>query len=262
MIDVLLTGTLACLQLGLGAMGIWLTLKPLKENERGKHHIWIGAFLLIGFIGVALTLFLAGRANSAQDRLNTQLADLRVSQAAERGEVKATREIMEGIAKTGIPGLKEFAESVLQAVQAPKQALTPSELTNAQLCERTTSLARNIRSFESDFNSAAGVERDKWIQSTAGKTREQMSTLQQNYFQQETQGRQAHGDEFIRRFLSDAKYDHDQIIDRLSAAKRDQLKSHNGEADLIIEVGHFVGAMQGYGVANYLDELAKTLCSK
>jgi hypothetical protein len=260
MVDSLLVGALAFLQLVLGVMGIYVALRPPRES---RHLRWILAFVAVGVTGVVLTVVLAFRSDSAQKLLNTQITGMQITQAQEEAELKTVRGIMEGFAKTGVPGLKDFAESVLKAIQAPKPALSQgSPVTDAQLCERTTTLAKKIRSFETDFSSSERAEEERTFQQMVGKTREEQFTLQQNDVQQETQRNQSHVGEFQSRFLSDVKYDHDQIIDRLPAAKRDQLTGHNGESETIISVGHLVGAETGYGVANYLDELANTLCSK
>jgi hypothetical protein len=262
MLDWVLAGTLGILQLVLGFMGIYVALRP----PEAKHHLrWIFAFVGVGFTGVVLIVLTAIRTGHAQDamkeQLTAQIQSLQISQAREEGQVTTISGIMGGIAKTGIPGLKEFAESVLRAVQASKQVSAQSRITNAQLCERTTSLAKSIRSFEIDFGSTERTEQDKMMRQLNGATREQMIAINENYARQEMQRSQTHRDEFETRYLSDAKYDHDQIIDRLSAAQRDELTSRNGEAETIVSVGHLVGAMSAYGVANYLDGLAKTLCS-
>ncbi len=73
---------------------------------------------------------------------------------------------------------------------------------------------------------------------------------------------QIHDAEFQNHYIPDAKYVHDKILDRLTLQQRDTLVSHNGEAEAILSSGRQVGAMSGYGVAGYVDELAHTLCSK
>jgi hypothetical protein len=260
MFDLFLTGALSILQGLLGGMGLYVALRPPKSSD---HLRWIIAFALVTLAGVSLTIWVAGRANTAQEGLNNQLSDLREIQAREEGELKTTTEIMEGIAKTGIPGLREFATSVLNAIQFPKQASPQAPvITNAQLCQRATSLALKIRSFERGYNAREESERNNWLSQMAGKTQAEQIALERGSVQQEVQRMQNHRQEFVDKYMSDVKYDHDQIVNRLTPDQRDQLVRNNGNEEASISVGQLIGADSGYRTATYLDQLAKTLCSK
>ncbi len=71
--DAFLTAIVGFLQLVLGGMGVYVSLRPPKQE---RHSSWIGGFMGVGLLGVALTGLLAHRASNAQD-----LAGEKVSQA-------------------------------------------------------------------------------------------------------------------------------------------------------------------------------------
>jgi hypothetical protein len=264
MVDILLALGVALFPMALAFMGGYVAVR----TPNPEHHVrWLWAFGIVGVLGMFAVALAAGWAGHEQEEtkrdLNSQLTELRISQGRNEGETKAIREIMEGVAKTGIPGLREFAESVLGELKNNKQVpQNTSTLTDAQLCNRTTSLAQKIRSFEADFRSNDPFGPEKWFPQMAGKTREEQQAIFQKNVQQDTQRRKTHEEQFVSEFLSDVKYDHDQIIDRLPAARRDQLVNHNRQEEASISSAQLVGVDDGYQLASYLDQLAKALCSK
>src|SRR6266849_7556374 len=68
--DAFLTAFGVFIQLLLGGMGVYVSLKPPKQEH---HWYWIGAFMGVGLLGIALTGWLAQRASSAQDRTTEKL---------------------------------------------------------------------------------------------------------------------------------------------------------------------------------------------
>jgi hypothetical protein len=68
--DALLTVISTFTQLILGAMGIYVSLRPPK----GHHWRWIGAFIVVGLLGVVLTGWIAQRASNAQEAANGRIS--------------------------------------------------------------------------------------------------------------------------------------------------------------------------------------------
>ncbi len=58
------------LQLVLAGMGVYVSLRQPKQEH---HRYWIGAFISVGLLGVALTWWQAQRASNAQDRANDKI---------------------------------------------------------------------------------------------------------------------------------------------------------------------------------------------
>jgi hypothetical protein len=71
--DGLLTAIAALTQLILGGMGIYVSLRPPKNPQR--HRYWIGAFLVVGILGVVLTGWLAQRSSNAQDKATAKISE-------------------------------------------------------------------------------------------------------------------------------------------------------------------------------------------
>jgi len=68
--SVLLTVAIALTQFILGAMGVFVSLKPPEQ----KHHkYWIGAFVLVGILGIVVTAWLAKSSDDDQKTLNGRL---------------------------------------------------------------------------------------------------------------------------------------------------------------------------------------------
>lgn len=71
--DALLTAIAALIQLILGGMGIYVSLRPPKNPQR--HRYWIGAFLVVGVLGIVLTGWLAQRSSNAQDKATSKISE-------------------------------------------------------------------------------------------------------------------------------------------------------------------------------------------
>lgn len=257
--DVFLTGVLAVLQLVLGGMGVYVALKPPKS----EHHIrWIASFITVGLIGVWLTVWITHRADSAQQRLNSEITGMRVEEARMSGELIGIRTVMENLSKTGIPGLKDFAQTIVGLVQSSSRRGTEeTKLSRKQLCERATVLSQKIKTFQSEYDKKEMETSTQEWRETAGKARDEMIAIGQRQMQERLDRMNKHELDFRIRYMSDAKYIHDQIMDRLSLEQRDTLTSHNGQAESNLSWSMMAGAFNEQVIATYLDELAKALCS-
>jgi hypothetical protein len=67
-VDIALTVVICFVQLVLGAMGVYVSLRPPKPEQ---HRLWIGSFILVGLAGIALTGYLAKRGSDTQEQLTS-----------------------------------------------------------------------------------------------------------------------------------------------------------------------------------------------
>jgi hypothetical protein len=71
--DILLAIFVCLIQLGLLIMGVYVSLRPPLP----KHHVrWIVSFVLVGFVGVALTAWAAWRFAHSSEALNNKIDNL------------------------------------------------------------------------------------------------------------------------------------------------------------------------------------------
>ena len=74
--DTVLTAVVGFTQLVLGAMGIFVALRP----PRAEHHWrWIGAFVFVGLLGIGLTGWLAQRSSNAQETASGKITEATVA---------------------------------------------------------------------------------------------------------------------------------------------------------------------------------------
>jgi hypothetical protein len=259
-VDLTLTVILGVLQLVLGTMGVYVSIRPpVKE----KHRSWIVAFLVIGLLGAALTAWIAHRADLAQNRLQEEINGIHLQEAQTTGELSGIKTVMQTFVQAGIPGLREFAQSIIGAIQNSRQHDTKEEkVSDSQLCSKATMLAQNIRAFQLAYDNGENNRRMQEWQEMVGKKPDEMSAIRGKQIQDMVSRDQKHNADFQNGFMSDARYVHDQIIDRLPVAQRDALTSHNGQAEGSLVFVRLFGANDELEIAAYLDQLSKALCSK
>ncbi len=64
-------------QLALGALGVWVSLRPPKREH---HWLWIGGFCAIGLLGIVLTVIAGRNADRDQAKAAADLSDVKASQ--------------------------------------------------------------------------------------------------------------------------------------------------------------------------------------
>jgi hypothetical protein len=234
-----------------------VALKPPKPESYPR---WIWSFIGVGLAGVALTVASAWRADSAQSRLTGQITSIQIEQARTNGELSGIQSVMENLSKAGIPGLREFARSIISSLQTGMQHnAKETKLTNKQLCDRASALAQQIRTFESTYETNEEAIDSQGFAAMSGKTRDEMVAAAQKQQQDRMMRESRHDSEFDTQ-LSDAKYLHDKIIEQLTPDQRDELAKNNGQAEVSVTFARTVGARDEYLVAAYLDQLAKAVC--
>src|SRR5260370_11028999 len=83
--DACFTAIVGFMELVLGGMGVYVSLKPPKQEH---HWYWIGAFMGVGLLGVALNGWLAQRGSSAQEKATGKITE--AVMAASNANVAAT----------------------------------------------------------------------------------------------------------------------------------------------------------------------------
>jgi hypothetical protein len=75
--DILLTLAIGAIQLALGVMGVYVSLRPPEK----KHHVvWMSAFVIVGLFGIGLTHHLAKSADLAQQQNSLQQGQIATQQ--------------------------------------------------------------------------------------------------------------------------------------------------------------------------------------
>ncbi len=74
--SIWLTGMVGILQLVLGGMGVWVSLRPPKKET---HWYWMAGFTVIGLLGVGLTAWLAKAGDEAQREATQEIHKAEVS---------------------------------------------------------------------------------------------------------------------------------------------------------------------------------------
>ena len=244
----------------LAAAGGALATRTLPtETKKGELIGWISAFAGLLVVGVILGVWQQVRITS-QQKIDHDLAE--ADRLRSEGNNKYTQGQLDSINKTlasvinssGSQGLTgDLLKGLLQASRGRQE----EQITDAQLCKRTKELAQKIRTFENEFTARSSFGSEFAPQDSSPEARKQFYDQQA---QKMMQGYRDHEAQFQGQFISDAKYDHDKIIDRIPAATRDSLVFHNQQAEETLVLGRSVGAQDENALATYLDELAKSLC--
>jgi len=225
--------------------------------------IWAG-FVVLALLYMSVGIHLAKQGEVEQGKRDAAIQELQhkfdqsvLEQARMTGQLTAMKEIMGNLSQTGLPGFKEFATAVTGIVRADAQRAADAETTDKQLCDRTMDLVKRLRVFQDKFEEArSNIYRAEPILTNPDERHaehvKEMQAIQKQYQEQDAQ--------FRSQFLGDAKYLKDLMFSKLPMQKRDALVLNNGQSETTLSVGTAVGANDEYHLANYLEEIAKTLC--
>ena len=269
--DIWLSVVIGITQLALGAMGVYVSLKPPKS----EHHLhWIGVFVAVGLIGIALTAWLA-RIGSREQAKNTevqqkiagdiqttkeQLLTSRIEQARMSGHLEAIQTILDTFAKAGFPGMAQLASAIKGLNANHQQGIGPS---TAELCANTHALAKEMRDLKATYDAneqaiTLSQFQQEVVMNQQGKTKEERDAVWKQQMQQRTLRDENEGRNFSG-LAVEGKYYKDLLINRFSPEKRDFFVTKNTEADMVL-TGQIYWAHDEYKVAAYLDELAYGVC--
>jgi hypothetical protein len=249
------------------AGGILIVLSSVVSQEMPKEwrvRMWIG-FIALALIYSTVGIHLAKQKQIAQRHRDGEIKELRqeldqnvLQQARMTGELTAMREVMGSLSKTGLPGFREFATAITNVMQTNARRTTEGPISDKQLCDRALKLAKSIRDFESTYeNNERYASFQGWKPNQTPKQQQADWELQTR----ETIRRyQQHKDDFRNKFFEDGKYLKDLMLEKIPPEKRDALVKVNGQAESNLNFGQMTGAFNEYLIANYLEEISKTLC--
>ncbi len=253
--DVVLAVTLGFINGLLAFMGVWVSLKPPKTEH---HWRWILAFGISGAAGVFLTGWIAWNGAHDQDRLqgkidsvNYQLTESRVEQARMSGHLEGVQTIMENLSKSGWPGMKEFAAAITKLAETQNAA---KQLTDKQLCDKALDVAKRLRA----LNVKQSAEND----AAFSKTVEDMRVAKTPEERQQIwrQGTRAQMDAWheaeLGQMLGDILYVKDGLQQGVMSEPEPDFSAR------IVFSGHLAGTDPLIHAANYLDVMARELCTK
>jgi hypothetical protein len=144
--ELSLTIILAVTQLVLGGMGVYVSLKPPKQED---HNSWMLAFIVVGFVGVCLTGWLAKASDAAQRQANKDIHDAQV--AATDANTAATN------ANTAATNAATAATNAQRETEAARNEARKANSEVEQLInQRSAETTKTILSWRSDTESAVG----------------------------------------------------------------------------------------------------------
>ena len=140
---ILLTVLIGIVQLALGFMGVYVSL---DTPEQKHNRYWIGAFVIIGLAGVALTLWLARVSDDAQQKANDEIHKAQV--AATNANVEATKanSAATAAAKAATDADAETVAARAEARNAQHQ-LTALQIKTAGIAQRAVEATTGGKSY-------------------------------------------------------------------------------------------------------------------
>jgi len=266
--DIWLVVVIAVTQLVLGGMGVYVSLRPPKSEH---HWWWLSGFVAVGIIGVALTGVLAKMGSEEQrstakmqDQMRSDLKDAKDKMDASLLNQQYTKGHLDSlvllVSKSG-QGNPDIASAIKELARENSQKIADMNASNVDLCGRTNVLAIKIRQFQNEFENQQGQDEvASWQKEKTATTDAERRNLFAQNAQRVMLAEQKHESDFREVYFVDAKYLRDLLAERLPKATKDILISNNLQADGNLQRGSMNGAFNEYAIANYLDELAKSLC--
>jgi hypothetical protein len=235
-------------------MGVWVSLRPPRaEHDRRC----ILAFAISGAAAVFLTGWIALNGIHDQDNLrvkmdsvNKHLTESTVEQARMSGHLEGVQTIMVNLSKSGWPGMKEFATAIIKLAET--QSAT-KQLTDKQLCDKALQIAKRLRALHVKQSAEDNATLSKTIEDMrVAKTPEEQTQIWQRT---STQTHAAHEAE-LGQMLGDILYVKDGLQQKLMAEPEPDFNAR------IVFSGHLAGTDPLIHAANYLDAMARRLCTK
>ena len=114
--SVVLTVAIALTQFILGAMGVFVSLRP-PEQKYHKH--WIGAFVAVGILGIVVTGWLAKSSDDDQKGLTGRLDQSLLTQESMRSQLTTITGMVSGLSENkSDPQLKQLATAITSMAKA------------------------------------------------------------------------------------------------------------------------------------------------
>jgi hypothetical protein len=156
---------------------------------------------------------------------------------------------------------EELAHAIKQMAQANAQNASDLKASNGELCKRAQAKAEEIRVFEAKYEAAdRALEDQVFNQQRLATTDQERHNAFVDGQHKITNAMMMHSSEFRSKYMPDAKYLRDLLMDRVSPKAAELLKQNNSQAEINLSMSRLDGTDNEYGIANYLDELARAVC--
>ena len=199
------------------------------------------------------------RSERAQEELKEKLDQSLLDQQYTKGQLSSLALMVGRLGQPG-PENKELAAAIRQMAQANAQRKSDLESSNSDLCKRAHAEAVGIRLFQVKFDNAERAMEEDWIYQAELKTTQERRDAWRASEKNWMSANETHKNEFQTRYVADAKYLRDLLMNRVSPEDAEVLRGKNREADDALSMASLSGAYPEYRIANYLDELASAIC--
>jgi hypothetical protein len=246
-LDVLL----GLVQIGFIVWGFVVSIKPIAPQQRKWH---IGGFIALGLVGILLTGLIAHRGSEAQEaaahaqrkiqsELDATRAELRAGRLSEeymKGQLNSLSVMVHSAGTSGQLDSEQLSAYLSQMSSVPEL----SDLSNAQLRDRTKDLVKRMKNFETRYDK--DIQDDEPIMGTFKPGEEEKIQAEADKLNKQE------SDEFRAIFMDEANLIRLELLRRLHKA---DLPSREPSA--------FIGQLDSpdaiSDAADYLEMLAKQL---
>jgi len=250
-----------------GALLIILTALLAEEaSAKWKKWLW-GLFiaLVLAQAGIQIRARIiesrkADASDKAQAALKSELDQSLLTQQYTKGQLDSIS-LMVGRLGQPSPQSSELSAAIKQMAQASAQNVSDLKASNADLCKRAHEEAEQIRVFQEQYDAS---ERSMWEQNVRRQIQAKTDQERNQLFTEETttemNARQGHEAEFRNKYMSEAKYLRDLLMNRIPPNAAGVIRNTNSQADTNLTTSMLAGAFNEYSIASYLDALANALC--
>jgi hypothetical protein len=251
----------------LGAIVIIITaLLAEKVPPKWRKLLWT---LFIVFVAVQAVIQIRARiderrksetSENTQRQLKSELDQSLLNQQYTKGQLDS---LSLTVGRLGQPTAQgdALAAAIKQMAQATAQNANDLRASNEDLCKRAHAKAEEIRVFQEKYDDAELESQLQDFQAAArATTDDQRRGILSAQDQKRTNARLAHESEFRSKYMPQAKYLRDLLMERVPPSASDMLMRNNGQAEANFSISTLVGAFSESVIATYLDEIANVVC--
>ncbi len=197
------------------------------------------------------------KSEQKQDDLRGKLDQSLLQQQYTKGQLDSLALMVGRVGQPGLQGT-ELAAAIKQMSAQNKADL---EASNSDLCKPARQEAQEIRTFQQKYDADERALMDQeWTQAASTTTDQQRKDFFEARARRLLESMQTHENEFRSRYVARAKYLRDLLINRIPPKTAELLIQSNSQSESSLNSGMLSGASIEYVLANYLDELANTVC--
>lgn len=243
-------------------------LEVVDEEIRKRSRTWRYGVIAFGVAISALTWFQMARADKTHSReqqdLKNELDQSLLNQQYTKGQLDSLSLMVGRLGEpTTNPQNAELTAVLKQMMQATAQNVSDLKAANGDLCKRAHAKAEEIRVFQEQYDaSERSWEEQRWQRQVQAKSDQQRNDLFSEEINHHLNAWQTHDADFHNKYMADAKYLRDLLMDRIPPQAAGVLRNANNQADMNLTGSSLAGAFNEYGIADYLDALANTVCQQ